>query len=534
LANFFQSVSNKYPKFFILAFDSKVINLFNNGYSQDMKVKALPITAGKLVAIIHRTDAEEFGIMAGDRVELLNKTNQKKCVAVVDVTNYSVEVDQVGLFDEGVEKLGVKSGNKINVTPTGQLKSLDYIKKKMMGEKLSHEEIITIVKDISDERLSDIEATAFVSAVYMKGLDIDETISMTKALINDGNKMEFKKGIVVDKHSVGGVNGRATMIITPIVASTGLLMPKTSSRSITSAAGTADSMEVLSDVCLTTDKIRKITESVGGVIAWGGAVDLAPADDKIIKIEHPLSLDPEGQVIASVLAKKASVGSKFVVIDLPVGRYVKIKDKETAIRMAKKFVQVGKEVGMQVEAVLTDGEEPCGLAFGAALEAKYALEVLEGKRFDNLAQKSCELAGALFEMVGKAEPGKGYNMALEILQSGKALEKFKEIIKAQNGKIYKSEDVPMAENTKDFRAGTEGIIEEVNTKLLTKIARIAGAPANKTAGLMLHKLAGDKVKEGDLLLTIHAENKDKLLAAESFAYKNIPFSFKRIILQTIK
>ncbi len=508
--------------------------MFNDGYSQDLKVKGFQISAGKLVAILHTKDAEELGVMAGDRLELLNKNNDKKCVAVVDVTDFSIKHDNIGLFEEGLEKLGVKSGNKINVTPTGQLKSLDLIKKKMMGEKLSLEEITIIVKDISDERLSDIEATAFVSAIYMKGLDIDETISMTKALINDGNKLEFKKGIVVDKHSVGGVNGRATMIITPIIASTGLIMPKTSSRSITSAAGTADSMEVLANVCLTTDKIKKITESVGGVIAWGGAVDLAPADDKIIKIEHPLSLDPEGQVIASVLAKKASVGSKYVVIDLPVGKYVKIKDKEVAIRMAKKFVQVGKEVGMQVEAVITNGDEPSGPAFGPALEAKHALEILEGKIFDNLAQKSCELAGALLEMVGKANPTKGYEMALEILQSKKALEKFKEIIKAQGGKIYASEDVPIAPYTKFFKAGADGVIEEINTKLLTKIARIAGAPANKTAGLIIHKLVGEKVMEGDLLITIYAENKEKLQAAETFAYKNIPFSFKRIILQTIK
>ena len=508
--------------------------MFNDGYSQDLKVKNFQISTGKLVAILHTKDAQELGVMEGDRLELLNKNNGKRCVAVVDVTNFSVEHEQIGLFQEGIDKLEVKSGNKINVTPTGQLKSLDLIKKKMMGEKLSLEEITIIVKDISDERLSDIEATAFVSAIYMKGLDIDETISMTKALINDGNKIEFKKGTVVDKHSVGGVNGRATMIITPIIASTGLFMPKTSSRSITSAAGTADSMEVLADVCLSTDKIKKITETIGGVIAWGGAVDLAPADDKIIKIEHPLSLDPEGQVIASVLAKKASVGSKFVVIDLPVGKYVKIKDKEVAIRMAKKFVQVGKEVGMQVEAVITNGDEPSGPAFGPALEAKHALEVLEGKRFDNLAQKSCELAGALLEMVGKADAAKGYAMALEILQSGKALEKFKEIIKAQGGKIYASEDVPLAPYTKFFKAGTDGVIEEINTKLLTKIARIAGAPANKTAGLIIHKLVGEKVCEGDLLITIYAENKEKLQAAETFAYKNIPFSFKRIILQTIR
>jgi len=508
--------------------------LGKEGYIQDLRVKAFPISAGKHIAVLNNLDAKELGVLAGDRIELLNKKSDKKSVAVVDTTEKWVRENQIGLYQDVLEDLGAKSGSVVTVRATDPLKSLDYIKKKMMGIKLSRQEIIEIVKDISEERLSDIEATAFVSAVYMKGLDLDETISMTKALIDGGNKVVFTKGPIVDKHSVGGTNGRATMIIVPIVAAAGLYMPKTSSRSITSAAGTADSMEVLANVCLPMEKIKSITEKHGGVIAWGGAVDLAPADDKIIRIEHPLSLDPEGQVIASVLAKKASVGSKYVVIDLPVGKYVKIKDKTLALRMAKKFVQVGKEIGMHVEAVLTNGEEPCGMAFGAALEAKYALEILEGKRFDNLAQKSCELAGVLFEMVGISKPGRGYEKAMEILASGKALKKMKEIIKAQGGKIDSSEKIPFAPYHKEFKAGSEGIIEEVNTKTLTKIARYAGAPSNKTAGLMLHQFAGDKIREGEILMVIYAENKEKLKLAEQYALKNIPFKFKRIIMQTIK
>jgi AMP phosphorylase len=504
------------------------------GFGKDLKVKSILIRTGKHIAVLNSVDAKELGILAGDRVELFCKKTNKKCVAFIDVTEKSVKSGQLGLFEEVLEELNVKNGSIVTTRATDPLKSLDFIKKKMMGIKLSRQEIIEVVKDISDERLSDIEATAFVSAIYMKGLDMDETISMTKALIDGGRKFQFAKGPIVDKHSVGGTNGRATMIIVPIVAAAGLYMPKTSSRSITSAAGTADSMEVLADVSLTMDKIKAITEKHGGVIAWGGAVDLAPADDKIIKIEHPLSLDPEGQVIASVLAKKASVGSKFVVIDLPVGKFVKIKDKTIALRMAKKFVQVGKEIGMHVEAVLTNGEEPCGLAFGSAMEAKYALEVLEGKRFDNLAQKSCELAGVLFEMVGISKQGKGYDKAVDILESGKALKKMKEIIKAQGGKIDSSEKIPKAQYHKEFKAGTEGIIEEINIREVTKIARFAGSPSDAKAGVMLNKLAGDKVREGEVLMTLYAENKEKLKNAEAYALKNIPFSFKRIILRTIR
>jgi len=149
---------------------------------QDLKVKAFPISAGKLVAVLNEIDAKELGVMAGDRLELTNKKNSKYCVAVVDTTTTSVKEDELGLFEDVMEELSVKNGGVINVRATEPLKSLEYIKKKMMGEKLSSEEILRIIKDISSQRLSDVEASAFVSAVYMKGLDIEETISMAKEL----------------------------------------------------------------------------------------------------------------------------------------------------------------------------------------------------------------------------------------------------------------------------------------------------------------------------------------------------------------
>lgn len=502
-------------------------------YSQNLTTKIFPITAGRMVCVLNEVDAREFGLFVGDRVEL--KYKKKSCVAVTDFTKDYVKENHIGLFKDVSELLGVKGKEQVNVSPTGRIKSVDFIRKKMLGEKLSYDEIKMIVKDIAEDRLSEIETTAFVSSVFMRGLDLDETTSMTKALIENGNRIKFNsKKPIVDKHSVGGVNGRATMVVVPIVAAAGLLIPKTSSRSITSAAGTADSMEVIARVDLSMSEVKTLTEKVGGVLSWGGAVDLAPADDKIIKIEHPLSLDPEGQVIASVLAKKASVGSKYVVIDLPVGKYVKIKDKEIALRMAKKFVQVGKEVGMEVEAVITDGEEPSGLAFGPALETKYALEVLEGKRFDNLAQKSCELSGVLFEMVGLAKTNKGYDMAVDILKSGRAYEKMKEIIKAQKGKIFSSEQIPMPKLKVNIISKEDGVVEEINTKELTKIARMAGCPANKYAGIMMNKIVGDKITKGEILYTIYAEQKNKLEVAEEYAKENNPYKLKKIILHTIR
>jgi AMP phosphorylase len=499
-----------------------------------MKVKEFPISAGKLICVVNEKDAKDLGVFPGDRLELSNKKSGKKAVAIVDTTNSEVKENVLGLFEDLIVLLKVKKNDSVDVKATAPLKSLDFIKKKMNGGKLSGFELKEIVKDIADNRLNDIEASAFISAVYMKEFDLNETIDITKALISNGQRISFDKKPIVDKHSIGGINGRATMIITPIVAAAGLYMPKTSSRSITSACGTADSMEVLAPVDLSFEKIKSITNKHGAVIVHGGAVDLAPADDKIIRIRHPLALDPEGMLIASVLAKKASVGSKYVVIDIPVGTYTKIKDKNYALKMAKKFVQVGKEVGMEIEAVITNGEEPSGLAFGPALEAKYVMEILENKRFDNLAQKSCELSGAIFELAGLAKIGKGYGMALDILKLGKALEKMKDIIHAQGGKIDSSSKIILSPLNKEIYAKEDGVIQSFNLKDLTNIARISGAPANKLSGVMLNKIEGEKVFKGDIIMTIFAENKQKLQSAIDYLDKNKPYHFKRIILNSIR
>ncbi len=503
-------------------------------YSKSMKVKFFPILAGRQICVLNTHDAQDLGVFVGDRLELFNERNGKKAVAIVDITSCEVKENSIGLFEDLISYLKTNKNDILRVKATPPLKSLAFIKKKMDGGKLSDSELKEIVKDISESRLNDVEASAFIATVYMREFDMDETISLTRALIENGKTLSFNKEPIVDKHSVGGINGRATMITVPIIAAAGLYIPKTSSRSITSAAGTADSMEVLAPTELSFEKIKKITEEQGGVIAHGGAVDLAPADDKIIKIRHPLALDPEGMLIASVLAKKASVGSKYVVIDLPVGPFSKIKDKESAIKMAKKFVKVGKEIGMEVEAVITNGEEPSGLAFGPALEAKYIMEILEGRRFDNLAQKSCELAGAVFELAGLVRLGKGYDMALDILRSGKALEKMKNIIRAQGGKIDSSSKIILSPMNKQIISKEDGVIQSLNLRDLTHIARLAGAPANKKAGVMLNKTTGEKVYKGDIIMTIFAENEQKLESAVEFTMENRPYHFKRIILSSIK
>lgn len=505
--------------------------IVTTGYKQTLKVVRVDIESGKMVAILNEKDARELGLLPMDRAEITNPANGKKINVVVDITDSVVGENEIGIFKDVGKSIGLDGVGYVEARAAQRPKSIEFIRRKMDGARLSYAELKQIVEDIASNSLSEIESTAFVSAVYIRGFDTEETVSMTKALIENGERMEFASGTVVDKHSVGGTNGRTTLIIVPIIAAAGYLIPKTSSRAITSAAGTADAMEVLANVSLPMEKIREVVGKVGGCIAWGGAVELAPADDKIIKVEHPLSLDPEGQVIASVMAKKASVGAKFVVIDLPVGPFVKIKSREMAEGMAMKFVQVGKILGMKVEVLLTNGSEPCGRAFGPALEAKYALQVLEGKFFDNLAQKSVELSGALFELVGDVPKGKGFDKAYWLLKSGKALGKMKEIIGAQGGKIYSSEQITPARFSKKIFAQQSGVISVINVGLLNAIARAAGAPANQKAGVLLNVEQGAKAPKGQLLFEIFSENEEKLEGAVKIAESRNVIEFGKIILE---
>jgi len=503
-------------------------------YSKKMKTKFIDIEAGKLISIIHEKDAKELGVFPLDRVELVNPKTKKKIITVVDITDSMVKQKEIGLFEDVRKRIGLKKKTEIIVTPVSPPESVDFIKKKMNGHSLNEKEIKEIVEDITSNHLSQIEASAFVSAVYMKGLNLFETIAMTKALVEGGKKLKLSKKFVVDKHSIGGINGRATMVLVPIIAANGLFIPKTSSRSITSAAGTADSMEVLTNVNLSMKKIKSITEKIGGVIAWGGGLDLAPGDDRIIAIEHPLNLDPPGQVIASVMAKKVSVGAKYLVIDIPVGQHTKVKTKEAAENMAKKFLEVSKKMGIKAEVLLTDATKPNGPAFGAALEAKHAMEILEGKIFDNLAQKSCQLAGTLFELTGKTKKGKGYEKAVELLQNRKALKKMQEIIKAQGGKIISSEKIKLSSKKIEVRANKTGKIDRIDLTVLKDIARNAGAPIDKKAGLLLKVEEDDFIRKGQIIFEIHGENQRKLDIARELAEKNNPIKLGEVIIEKIK
>ena len=495
-----------------------------------LQVRPFDIEIGQHKVMLNVVDARERGLNAGDRVRV--RAKGAATTAILDTTLEMVKVGEIGIFTEAMGELN--GPTSVDVLHAPKPASLCYIKSMMDKQKLTEDQIRSIVQDIVDNNLSEIELAAYVTASYIHNMDSQEVEWLTRAMIDTGERIHFDTHPVMDKHSIGGVPGnKVSLLIVPIVAAAGLLIPKTSSRAITGAGGTADLMEILAPVEFSADEIKEMTEKVGGVIVWGGATNIAPADDKLIKAEYALSIDPYSQMLASIMAKKGAVGADAVVVDMPVGPGTKLATPEDGRTLAKDLIDLGERLGIRMECAMTFGGSPVGRTIGPALEVREALTVLENKGGPNsLTEKSLSLAGILLEMGGIAARGDGYKAAEDILTSGKALEKLKEIIEIQGGDPkVKSEDIVTGENCGDILAPAGGYVVAFFNKRLVELARMAGAPADKKAGVTIHKKMGEIVKKGEPLITICSSSDWQLEAAVKDAKRHMPIVVEGMLLE---
>lgn len=483
--------------------------------SLNLKVKYLNLsTGGPLVVVLNEFDANKLDLHALDRIKIEKLKAKEDVVAVIDISFKGVKPGEIGFLDETATKLNIKESVHVKVSQADRPLSLDYIRKKLDGNTLTKEEIDQIVYDVLENNLSETEVTYFISGAYTKGLNLKEATYLTESIVSRGYKLKINKQVILDKHCAGGVPGnRTTMVITPIIAALGFTMPKTSSRAITSASGTADTMEVLCPVCISHEAILKTIKKTNACMVWEAALNPRGVDELFIKIRHPLSLDPEGVLLASIMAKKKAVGATHVIIDLPYGKGAKSSLKE-AKRLRKKFIKIGKKLDIKVKVVLTDGSQPVGNGVGPALEVKDVLSVLQGNGPDDLREKSIMLASELLGMVNVHNPEAKVR---EVLDSGAAYKKFIEIVHAQGGS--KNIKLPEASYTYEVISRKTGIVAEIDNSLVAKIARIAGSPKDKAAGVYLRVRKGIKVQRGRGLFTIYAEHKSKLGYAKELAEK---------------
>ncbi|MBI2025925.1 MAG: thymidine phosphorylase [Candidatus Levybacteria bacterium] len=411
--------------------------------------------------------------------------------------------------------------------------AINAIRKKLLGKDLSYEEIYAIMDEISKKRFGDILTTYFAASGYSKGFTNQELYYLTKAMVETGERLEFE-GIVADKHSIGGVPAtRTTPIVVSIIAAAGFKIPKSSSRAITSPDGTADDMEVLAPVKLSKQKIIDVVNKTNGCIVWGGSFHLAPADDIIIQVEKPLLFESYDKVVVSIMAKKIAFGSNHIVIDLPYGKHVKVHTLKDAKVLSEKFEYLAKRFKIKIKVLTYKTDEPAGRGVGPVLEIRDSLKVLEQTkdRPIDLEVRSLTIATALLELCFEDSQnrqkmlkdfGNVYNLALTILQKKIALEKFKQIIKAQGGNPNtESSKLKLAKNKYEEKAVKPGIINELNIKNITHIAKILGAPEMKASGIYLNKKIGESVEVGDVLYTLFSEKVYNLKEGKD-SLKNFP------------
>ena len=490
-----------------------------------LKAKSLNLFTGRPVAIMNANTAKDMSISVSQRIRI---KNSHEIIAIVDIAEGMISEDEIALSMEVIKALGIKENSEVDVSLAPPPKTNHYILEKMNGMELSYEKLYALSEDIVNNTLTEAEVAYFVSGVYINGMTDREIADLTKAMVAFGKRLDAK-GNIYDKHCIGGIAGnRTTPLLVSICAEAGLIIPKTSSRAITSAAGTADVIETIANVEFSVDEIKKIIKKTNGCMVWGGALGLAPADDKIIQIERIISLDPDAQLIASILAKKLAIGAKGILIDIPYGKSAKVKTKEEARKLGDRFKKIAKLLNLNLRIVLTDGSQPIGNGFGSVLEARDIIRVLKqtDDRPIDLEKKALYLSSVLLEMSGKAGKGKGLKMAEQILKSGRAFKKFKEIIEAQGGRINGIENkLQPARISFPVRAEKDGKIREIDNKKISSIAKAAGCPSDKDAGVYLCYHVGDSIKKGDILMRIFSETEEKLNFAKELNHRLRPIVY---------
>ncbi len=482
-----------------------------------LKVEVLPITTGgNRIAILSEESASQLGVHSSDRIRI--QFCDREMIAIANIAAHYPH-KRIGLYEETVAALGVKEDDTVSVLLAPLPESLYKVRAKLRGERLREKDVVTIVKDVVERHLSSAEVAAFLTALSINGLSTSENEALSRAMVATGKTISFGEGPILDKHSVGGIPGdKTSMLVVPIVAAAGYTIPKTSSRAITSPAGTADRVETLCPVCLGIDEIKKVVAKTNGCLVWGGALELAPADDLFIQVEYPLGIDP--MLLPSILSKKTAMGATHVAIDIPTGMGAKIKTRTEAYTLASDFVDLGKRLGLNIQCALTFGDQPLGCGIGPALEAKEALETLMGEGPLDLRDKAVSLAGMLFEMVGVEN---GQSQAENIIDSGKAEAKMREIISAQGGNPkIKPDDIPVGPEFAEVASDRAGKVIWLSTEDIVRVAREAGAPKEKGAGIILHSKLGENVHKDSVLFEIYAERSSKLASALELAKRLSP------------
>lgn len=475
-------------------------------------------TGGHKVIYVPKRISRDMDLHLLDRVEIFNISEPSR-KSMASVQFWSEPGNQLGLCQELADSLSIRDIGFIHFRSAGKPSSIPYIIDRMNGIELKGKQIQSIISDVASDSLSEVELSCFVTSTTIKDLSMAELYNLTKEMANSGDVFDWGDPMVADKHCTGGVPGnRTSPLVVSIISSLGVKIPKASSRAITSPAGTADVMETMCNVAFEKDALREIVEKNNGCLIWGGGLNVAPADSRLIKVRKMINSNPEGLLISSILSKKYAMGSKYLLVDMPVGLETRYHSLGEVRHMAQKVIKIAARLGMRANVEITFGDEPIGNGIGPNLEARDVLKILLNKPDapTDLMEKSVRIAGKLIDLFGPERfgpdhrKGDGMEIARECLESGKAFSKFSEIVASQGGTDeLDPSKFKGSEHVIEIRALKDGQLVDYDNRVIAKAARLAGAPSNKGAGLDLYRKSGDMVKKSDILAYIHAGSDEK-------------------------
>ena len=401
----------------------------------------------------------------------------------------------------------------------------DIIAKKRDKQELNKEEIYFFINEYTNNKIADYQASALIMAIYINGMSKEETLNLTLAMASSGDILDLSEiGIVVDKHSTGGVGDKVTLILAPIIASLGVPVAKMSGRGLGYTGGTIDKLESIPGYKVNISE-KEFIQNVKniGISLIGQTMNLAPADKKIYALRDATSTTESIPLIASsIMSKKIAAGANKIVLDVTYGSGAFMKTKERAEKLADEMIEIGKLAGRETIAILTPMDEPLGKNVGNTLEVVEAIEALNGSIKNDLKEVVLELGSNMLKLAGKGNNlEENKRKMIENIKNGKALEKFKELVKNQGGDISYIEDINKFEKAKYilpviYEANNEGIVRNLKAEEIGKLSVFLGGGRIKkedkidtAVGITFNKKIGDKVERGEILAYIHANNEEK-------------------------
>lgn len=405
----------------------------------------------------------------------------------------------------------------------------DIIKKKRDGQELSTEEIYYVVENYTKGNIPDYQMAALLMAIYFNKMNERETLDLTKAMINSGEKVDISyiDGIKVDKHSTGGVGDTITLILGPMIAATGVPFVKMSGRGLGHTGGTLDKLESIDNfkVNLSREEFIRIVNQTNIVIC-SQTSNIAPADKKMYSLRDvTATVDNISLIASSIMSKKLAIGSDAILLDVKVGKGAFMKDLDSAVELSNEMVRIGTNYGRETVAVLTNMDEPLGNAIGNSLEVKEAIDVLKGNGPKDLYDLSIELGSILLLMAKKVKNrNEGKEVLEEVIRTNKAYEKLIQLVRYQGGNVeqIKNPDLlPKAKYIIEVKSSKEGYIKSIDAEKIGLCALKLGAgretmdyKIDLSAGIVLNKKINDKINKDEILAYIHTNNLNKVTEVE--------------------